>query len=134
LSKENLEALDQILDLSINSNNTKKYAIAFGEKKSKAIPENLLKYCFCPKKEVHLFSNQRKEFYSKKDAISHIKDIYKEERKDSLYVYGYTSLFKLEHGAKKSILTKNKILYVKHANEYKPYDAGVAVLKVRLYI
>ena len=128
LSKENIEALDQILDLTIDSNITKKYALVFG-KITRAIQEKALKYTLCPN-EVHLFE-KKGIFHIKDNAIRYI--ITHERGKDSIYVYGDRYLFKLHE--KKSILTQNQILYVKYYDEYLPYDPGVRFFGNRtLYI
>jgi hypothetical protein len=128
LSKENIEALDQILDLTIDSNITKKYALVFG-KITRAIQEKALKYTLSPN-EVHLFE-KKGVFPIKDNAIRYI--ITNERGKDSIYVYGDRYLFKLHE--KKSILTQNQILYVKYDDEYHPYDPGVRFFGDRtLYI
>lgn len=103
MCKENIEALDELLDLTIESQNTAKYALVF-EKITKAIPEKVLKYTFCPNEKVHLFEKKKGIFLIKDDAKNYINSTH-EEGKNSLYVYGDGHLLKI-HEKKKSSHSK----------------------------
>lgn len=123
LCKENIEALDELLDLTIDSQIANKYALIFGIR-THAYREKALKYCFCPN-GVDLFKEIGK-FYVK-DNVKELIIKSHEPGKDSLYVYGDPFLFQLDN--RKSILTQNKILDVKYQEEYIPYDPGVAYFR-----
>lgn len=123
LSKENIEALDELLDLTIDSKKPEKYALVFvfgGN--TKAILEKALKYTFCPNK-VNLF--EKKGIFLIKDNAKNYVERTHEQGKNSIYVYGDRYLFKMHE--EKSMLTQNKILYVKnrYGEPYLPYDPGV---------